>query len=475
MKVLFISSSSMGPRFIMGLLKKSGHEALGLYQGIDDYLGDPAAGFELPIPLDALIKESPDIVGFSIDSSSYKKSIAMAEKLRKAMPEVFIIFGGVHPTIFPEKVISHDFVNALCIGEGEYPMLELCNALQNGKTYTNILNLCVRDNKGDIIKNSMRPYVHNLDELDMDRENLYYYGLFSGRGCTGHCTFCNTPAIKRISGKGKFFRKRSVESVLNEISTMVKLNRKYLFNKCLTDKNKLKPIYNLLLSFKKPVIRFKDDTFLANKAWFLEFAQKFSRRFKNISYICNARADEIDEEVGQWLRKSNCKMLGIGFECGNEEFRNNVLKKRVSNEDIFKCANILKQNNIPILGQWIIGLPGESVGNVLESLELSISVGDIAQVHIAQPYPKTEMHNQAVALGLIDEDYIPDNGVYSDFLFHKGETRKIMRLIYNLFSFKDLEAPKDYEIFKHLGRLRVFANQRLGNIIMSKMQDKDIS
>jgi radical SAM superfamily enzyme YgiQ (UPF0313 family) len=230
MKVIFIGSSSMGPRYIMSILKKNGHQAFGIYQGVDEYLGEASAGFEPPISLKALISESPKIIGFSIDSSSYRKSIPMAEKIKAAMPETFIIFGGVHPTIFPEEVITNKCVNAICMGEGEYPMLELCNAISDRKDIFHIQNLWIKDENG-VVKNPLRPYVQDLDALEMDRDGLYYTGIFSGRRCKGNCSFCNTPAIKRAGSKGKFLRKRSIENVLNEIEAMLKINRKYALSR----------------------------------------------------------------------------------------------------------------------------------------------------------------------------------------------------------------------------------------------------
>lgn len=465
MKVLFVGSSSMGPRYIMGLLKKNGHSASGIYQGIDEYLCGRASGFEPPISLDKLIGMAPDIIGFSVDSSSYMKSVGMAEKIKAVAPDAFIIFGGVHATILPEEVIARSPVDAVCLGEGEYPMLELCEAMETKNKITDIRNLWIKDKDGAVHRNPMRPYAQDLDALEMDREGLCYYGIFSGRGCIGNCSFCNTPAIKRAGATGRYLRKRSVDNVLNEIALTLGINRRHLLKKYIANPQNIGLFHELLASLYKPSIRFKDDSFLAKKDWFIEFARKFSKRFPGLSYMCNARADEVDEEVGEWLRRSRCERVGIGFECGNEEYRNNILKKNVTNEEIVRCVDILKRNKVQVLGQWIIGLPGETVHNAIESLQFSIKIGDIPQVHIAQPYPKTEMHNQAVQMGLIDEKYIPESGVYTDFIFHKGEAEKAMRLIYNLFSFKDLRVPKDFDIFSHLGRLRVFAGKKLGDVL----------
>jgi radical SAM superfamily enzyme YgiQ (UPF0313 family) len=500
MKVLFIGSSSLGPRYIMSLLKQNGHEAVGIYQGIDDYLGEPSSGFNEPISMEKLSKEKPDIIGFSIDSICYIRSLEMARKAKVSLPSAFVIFGGVHPTILPDQVIANEFVDAVCLGEGEHPMLELCNTMQRGEDYRDISNLWVKADE-TVVRNPLRPYVQDLDAIEMDREGLYYYGVFTGRGCTGNCSFCNTPAMRKTGATGKYLRKRSVENVLDEIDVLLETNKKleaaqrkvrFVANirgigelkKSLSSRNSENTATEnfqwlvrvlgsravSMLRRSKPEIRFKDDSFLTVKEWFLEFAQRYSKRFPRLPYLCNARADEIDEEVGEWLRKSGCQSVGLGFECGNEVYRNKVLKKRISNRDILSAVGVLSKNNVPILGQWMVGMPGETIENVLESIELSVRIGDIPQVHIAVPFPKSEMHQLAVDMGLISEDYIPDEGTYAiDFLFHEGDTKKMMRLLYLIFNFKDVYVPRDYELLKHVGRLGKFANQKLGRIVLSEI------
>ena len=196
----------------------------------------------------------------------------------------------------------------------------------------------------------------------------------------------------------------------------------------------LAPALRWLNSIEIPPVRFKDDTFLLDKDWFIEFAAAFKERFPSQTYICQARANEIDEEVAKALGESGCIRTSIGIECGNDNYRKKILKKGVSTQQIVKAVELLKNNNVPLMGQWILGLPGETAEMALESLMLHRKLGDIPQVHIASPLPKTALHDLAVEKGIIEPDYIPDQGLYSDFIFHEGTEKKFMRLVYNLFS-----------------------------------------
>ena len=207
----------------MGLLKKNGITCLGVYQGIQTLLGDgQMIFFDPPISLAELKEVSPDIVAFSCSSSEFQEQLSMAQQVKKTLPDAKIIFGGIHPTIDPESVIRHQAVDIICLGEGEYPMLELCKALENGDDITGIKNLWIK-NGDKIIRNNLRPYAENLDELGLDREGIIYWGIYSGRGCKGNCFFCNTPTIKKLGAGGTYFRKRSIENVLDEVDEVIRL------------------------------------------------------------------------------------------------------------------------------------------------------------------------------------------------------------------------------------------------------------
>lgn len=483
----------------MGLLKKHGHTALGIYQGIDTLAGEQkAAGFRDPISLPEIVKHSPHIIGFSAASTDFTDLLCMAEKAKNALPDTLIVFGGVHAIIMPESIMQSEIVDIVCVGEGEYPMLELADAIDCGKDYQHIKGLWVR--KGNRVhRNPKNPPVQDLNSINFDREGLYYTSIFTGRGCVGNCTFCNAPTIRKELGPGKFLRKRSVENVLNEISDLLP-SLKENFNMRRIEKLSLplpkkyrqqfahlierftnrfpllcSPFRPLLRIFSENTfeIRFKDDTFLSNRNWFIEFAKEYSVRFPKISYVCQARAPEIDETVADLLKKSNCHTVSIGIECGNEEFRNKVLKKRVSNEEIRNAVALLKERNIRASGQWILGYPGETVDLALESLRFHMELGDIPQLHYATPFPKTEMHQKAVEMGLIEKEYIPNHSVYSDFLFHKGYERQLLRIIYNMFALARLKVDPFFEDARFQPRSLDLLDSYLGDILSNAIKSPE--
>lgn len=474
-KVVFLGTCSMGPFFIMNHLNKNGFKSYGVYQGLDEImLGDePTCPFDEPISLQKLLGINPKIVGISTDSGSFCKAVRIAQKIKSVRPDILIGLGGIHPTICPETAIEPEGIDFICTGEGEIAMLELCQAVETGSEYAGILSMHFKKD-GKIFRNPLRPWYGGIDDFSIDRRRIDYAGIFTGLGCKGKCSFCNTPYMMFQMGKGpgmgKYYRKRSVDSVLEEIGTLLRM-RWYHNGKRILKSKSIKEFIlnciNLLTAALEP-IRFKDDSFLISKDWLREFCQRYRKRFWYLSYYCLGRADEIDEETAELLYRSGCKRVVIGFEHGDEEYRNRILLKRTSDEQIMRCVQLLKKYKIEINGQWMIGFPGEKVTQAMKTLKMAAEVDDMPQVHIAIPFPKSVMFDMAVQHGWITQDFIPEGGVYSDFVFHKGEEKNLFRLLYNVFPIARYKIPAGFGV-TGLRKKQVW-DRKIAEILLDKIE-----
>ncbi len=451
MNVIFIGASSVGPRWIMSSLKRAHHNAYGIYLGYENItLGESAVPFYPPVLKNFLQDKSIDMIGVTMDSLNIESTLQIIEAVRRDFPHVKVVVGGIHPTIEPDETIRFPGVDYICIGEGELPLLELCNALDEDPSCKNGLDTKIQNiwaNKnGSIFTNTLRNFA-DIDQFEFDREGIAYNGVFTGRGCAGNCNFCASPFIKSKLGiKGKYFRKRKLESVITEIEEMIGLNYRHFLGVMLRGPlliDRLRAAYQFCAYIFEP-IRIKDDSFMIDKKWFLRFAEEFSRRprLRRRGFICGARVNEIDEETVTALKRANCSTIILGFESGDEEYRNTSLKKRITDAEIFKVSSMLKEAGITMLGQWMIGMPGETPELALKSLKMSLEIGDVPQVHIATPLPKTKMLEQAVALGYFAPGERPKvTGIYDDFTMVRPEHRNTFRQLYN--AFKIINAQLD--------------------------------
>ncbi|HON57339.1 MAG TPA: cobalamin B12-binding domain-containing protein [bacterium] len=206
---------------LSAMLKKNGHEVILVYDQalFDDknYLCIKWLAKLLDQKkkvLQRIIELKPDLVGFHVETVQYQEILELAREIKKYY-KVPIIFGGIHAHSAPEVVLKSDdpTVDIVCLSEGEYPLLELCNSIDKGKIDYTIKNLWFRLENGTIIKNECRPLIENIDELptidkDLFAEHIplkHSYLACPSRGCPYKCTYCSLSFLadeaKRLKGK----------------------------------------------------------------------------------------------------------------------------------------------------------------------------------------------------------------------------------------------------------------------------------
>ena len=118
-----------------------------------------------------------------------------------------------------------------------------------------------------------------------------------------------------------------------------------------------------------------------------EFCERFPKEV-GIEYTCQIRANLIDEEIVSLLKESRCVLVTWSIESGNDHTRNKILKRNMSTDDILNTGRLLAKYKIPSRIGNVIGTPGESFDNILETLELNIeSRPQLAMAWTFVPYP----------------------------------------------------------------------------------------
>ncbi|MCB2263094.1 MAG: B12-binding domain-containing radical SAM protein [Candidatus Thiosymbion ectosymbiont of Robbea hypermnestra] len=382
--------------------------------------------------VEELKRLEPDIVGFSTliasgDMAWALEVIAGLEKSPDYSP--LVVIGGLYPTVFPEEVITSELVDIACLGEGELPMRELCRCIDQGKDFKGIKGLWVRDGN-EIVKNPPADLIADLDSLpfvDRDLYQKYFYrnhhgsiDILAGRGCPFRCRFCyNSLVAGMYKGQGKFVRKHSVDYVIDELLRIKERYSPHLF-------------------------RFMDELFVVNRAWLKEFCAKYRERV-GIPFICTARADLIDEENARLLAAAGVIGVCVGLESGNERIRNDLLKKRISDDDLKKTAEILHTHGIKFVTMNMLGIPGESVEDAFATIRLNREIeSDYVWHSVFLPYPGLPITEVLEGKGLIpsfdhenfDTTYFKDSPVGTPEI---NELINLHKLFFLAFKFPRLE------------------------------------
>ena len=176
MKVLFvypvppsryqILRYQQGIGYLSAILKKAGHETRLL----------TISAMEPDLLSATLDSFHPQLVAISLTSGFMDLTREIAGWVA-ANHQIPVLLGGVHPTVCPEESIAAEGVFAICRGEGEYPLLELCEAMQHGRDPSGIANLWVNLG-GQVHRNEVRPLITDLDALPYpDRELFDFSGM----------------------------------------------------------------------------------------------------------------------------------------------------------------------------------------------------------------------------------------------------------------------------------------------------------
>lgn len=367
---------------------------------------------------------NPDIVGFSCTTGFHQIALEIARAI-KSYTKAITVFGGSHPTFFPE-IIKENAVDVVCMGEGEGALSDLADAVNLKIEIREIFNCWIKQGK-QIIKNDVRPLIEDLDSLPFPDRSIYYHKypfmnhsqkvFIAGRGCPYKCTYCFNESMQRLyEGKGKYVRLRSVENVISEID---QTHKRY----------GIKTVYMI------------DDTFIINKSWLFKFLERYQQKI-GLPFICLIRADLITEEVVRRLKLANCYSVFFGIESGDENFRNLILGKKITDRQIKETALLLKKYKIKFRTYNMLGIPGESIEEAFKTVNLNIEIKtDYPWCSILQPYPKTSIREYAIKNGMLKDETISKYFFKSSILNspHIKQLSNLQKLFYWLVKFPFLK------------------------------------
>ena len=187
----------------------------------------------------------PDLIGLSTLEGTWLTAADLLDAI--ADMQMTIIVGGIFATFAPEIVLHHPAVSMVCIGEGEGPLVDLCQRMKEGRDYKDIMNLWIKGNNGEIVKNNIRKVV-DINQIQIPDYSVFHKARFlrpmagrvyrtvpveTNRGCPYSCTFCNSPTTAKLyrdCGGGVFFRKKTIERIQEELRFLIeKWDAEYVY------------------------------------------------------------------------------------------------------------------------------------------------------------------------------------------------------------------------------------------------------
>ncbi|MBI4646517.1 MAG: B12-binding domain-containing radical SAM protein [Bacteroidia bacterium] len=381
----------------------------------------------------------PDIICFTSVNSEFDFIENIAAYIKLKYPKILLILGGVHATINPNEELFKNF-DALCTGEGEYPILELVDAIEKNKNFSNLNNLWLKLHNGNIKINPNRPFIENLDNLPFpDREIWQEWilerntriSILLGRGCPFNCTYCCNHKQRKVA-EGNYVRLRSEQNILSEI------------NELHTQFPEVKEYF------------LEIETLCIDMEWFIKLCKMLeeSNRTveKKISFSANLRiVPKMNfEQIFSNLKKANFDSVTIGIESGCERLRSEILKRSYSNDDIRQAASTAKKYGIKTGIFNMIGIPAETYSDFQETLKLNQEIQpDWHSTSIFVPYKGTELYEFTKNNGLLPKNMNYSNERQKAVLDLPGFSKKKIQKCFDSFHFNVYKKTPDKNFIKY--------------------------
>lgn len=406
--------NAFGTRTISSVLKKAGlsTKIIFLPGGIEHLRFDSSYVYRYSRKTLEQISElcrNARIIGFSFMSQYFDRAVQITEYLKKHFPTP-IIWGGIHPTYRPEQCLN--YCDIVCIGEGEYAIVELAEKMLRGMDYSQTKNCWFKSDDG-IKKNEPGPIIQNLDDLpfvDYDIESHYIYNwrsqdiipidreimieqfpklayfkdkrlsayrTMTSRGCPHRCSFCASSAMLKL-------RRRSVDNVISELQAIL---------------NKFNSI---------EIISFFDDTFFAAPIeYFEEFTDKYKKKI-GLPFHTQCSPTTINERKIDLLVNAGLFYTEMGIQTGSERIKE-MYRRIVPNQRMLDAAALINRYGAKMLipdYHIILDNPWETKDDVMATLKLLLSLPGKFKLQISSLvlFPGTELNEKARREGILKDE-----------------------------------------------------------------------
>ncbi|MDO8460070.1 MAG: radical SAM protein [Nanoarchaeota archaeon] len=319
---------------------------------------------------------------------------SFSRNIKEGGTDTKIILTGTHPAALPEMTLKESSIDFVGGGEGFFTALDLLS----GKDLKGVQGLWYKEGKNVLrgpLEKRMNPEemskvlrqgawdllpmdkyrAHDWHCLDTPDERQPYASMYSGFGCGFACAFCciNAPFTEQGTVKSKI-RNRDSKIVVDEIQL---LREKY-------------GIKNL---------KFIDEMFVFDRSHYLGIANGLIERGLNdgLNIWAYARVDTVKEGHLETLRKAGFNWLVLGIESGSKHVRDGVEKGRFGGTDIMKTVRSVQNAGIRVLGNYIFGLPDDTMESMQATLDLATELNcERPNFYSAMAYPGSELHRLAV-------------------------------------------------------------------------------
>ncbi len=333
--------------------------------------GDPNLVDETLEHLDPSVINAGDVVGIGIHTGNARRGYEIGREARQR--GAWVVYGGIHATLFPEEVHEHGAAHAVVKGDGDIiwqKVVSDCVAGQPQRLYDG----------GRIGGDEFIPARWDL----LPKASYMWASVQTVRGCPKHCSFCS---VWRTDGQQP--RMRHVDRVVSEVVELRRLGFRFI---ALADDN----FYPVPLSDLAAARRRADPTRLheleALRAERFELMERLSTLPSDLVFYTQITMEAAEDPAFlEAMRKARIRGALVGVEAVTPEGLKDVYKGfNFAGEELVTRLREFRKHGVHILGSFIFGLPSDRA----ETFDTTLALADRADLTFAQfvlltPFPGT--------------------------------------------------------------------------------------
>jgi len=291
-------------------------------------------------PFEETVKTGWDIIGFSILEATVEYDLAKIHEAKRLHPDALLVAGGTGASLNYQTLFEKSLLDIVILGEGEIPMLELCN----GKPLDEIDGIIFRRHAKPMTKELWQEIRTGLDIKAMqvdkywrqtaglydnpDFNEINTFRIFTTNFCPMGCHFCTLTKLRQYAcGKNTPVIALPIPQVMEMIK---KIRAEYPQCKqifIVDDDAFLLP--NRTVELCESIINLKNENYLP----------------QDLRFICLTNINRLNEENLPLIADAGFRVLSIGVESTSQHVLDSYNKKQTV-EQIFRVTEMILRHGI---------------------------------------------------------------------------------------------------------------------------------
>lgn len=333
--------------------------------------GDPEICDETLESLDPARIQPGDAVGIGIHTGNALRGYAIGRMARER--GAFVIFGGIHATLYPQEALELGHAHSVVKGDGDLIWAE---ALEN----------CRRNSPRQIYEGGrVEPEDLQAARWDLLPKDRYMWAsVQTVRGCAKHCSFCS---VWRTDGQRP--RQRAVDVVIQEVVELRRLGFRFI---ALADDNFYPVSFTDLKLAERQGNQDKLSRLQAIRKERFELMERLAELPRDLTFYTQITMEAAEDITFlEAMKKAKIRGALVGVEAVTAEGLKTVFKDfNLSGDALVQRLKTFHAHGVHVLGSFIFGLPTDREDTFEATRQLAEKSGlTFAQFVMLTPFAGT--------------------------------------------------------------------------------------